>query len=188
MRRSQQRTQRASAPRPNRSMHFGVGGAELASVPGLLDALVQLTRRAMRDSGREVDESEKRETFERCDTNVLALFEGDEVSAESLVGLAAYVLDWTPEEVDGEFAVLYIYEIHVARTWRRQGLGSILLQEALSATRTAGISTVLLTQWTARGSTLNVSPTNKDFYRANKFSPTNLAERRAEYQIWRRDL
>ena len=39
-----------------------------------------------------------------------------------------------------------------------------------------------------RGSTLNTSPTNKDFYRAHKFYPTSLARRREEYSIWRRDL
>ena len=41
-----------------------------------------------------------------------------------LVGLAAYVLDWTPEEVDGEFPVHNIYEIHVERGGgRKDGLG-----------------------------------------------------------------
>ena len=30
--------------------------------------------------------------------------------------------------------------------------------------------------------------TNKDFYRVHKFYPTNLAPRREEYAIWRRDL
>ena len=37
-------------------------------------------------------------------------------------------------------------------------------------------------------STLEVSPTNKDFYRAHKFKPTGLAPRRAEYSIWRKDM
>ena len=37
-------------------------------------------------------------------------------------------------------------------------------------------------------STLEVSPTNKDFYRAHKFKPTGLAPRRAEYAIWRKDM
>ena len=48
---------------------------------------------------------------------------------------------------------IYIYEIHIARAWRRKGLGSFLMQEALSAARAARISTVLLTRWTALGST-----------------------------------
>ena len=118
--------------------------------------------------------------------HVLALFEGDELSAESLVGLAAYKLDLTPEEVDDP--VLYIYEIHVERAWREKGLGSFLLQEALHAARAVGISIVLLTQWASVGSALSASPTNKDFYRAHKFYPTKLARRRAEFAIWRRDL
>tara|TARA_B110001452_G_scaffold246871_1_gene232511 strand:+ start:164 stop:469 length:306 start_codon:yes stop_codon:yes gene_type:complete len=97
-----------------------------------------------------------------------------------------FALDATPPEVD--FPVLYIYEIHVERAWRGTGLGSFLLQEALSTAREADISTVLLTRWARVGSTLNTSPTNKDFYRAHKFYPTSLARRREEYSIWRRDL
>ena len=54
--------------------------------------------------------------------------------------------------------------------------------------READISTVLLTRWARVGSTLNTSPTNKDFYRAHKFYPTSLARRSEEYSIWRRDL
>ena len=57
-----------------------------------------------------------------------------------------------------------------------------------SMAREARMSTVLLTRWAGVGSTLNSSPTNKDFYRAHKFYPTRLAPRRADYKIWRKDL
>ena len=63
-----------------------------------------------------------------------------------------------------------------------------MMQEALNAARTAGMKAVLLTRWSGVASTLEVSPTNKDFYRAHKFKPTGLAPRRAEYAIWRKDM
>ena len=78
--------------------------------------------------------------------------------------------------------------------WRRTAavcepllqMGDVLFRAA----RAAGMKTVLLTRWSgvASRSTLEVSPTNKDFYRAHKFKPTGLAPRRAEYAIWRNDM
>ena len=89
-----------------------------------------------------------------------------------LVGLAAYVLDWTPEEVDGEFPVHNIYEIHVERGGgTRTGWGSVPRRARRSRW---GIRPV--TVLSDRVDAPNVSPTNK-------FYPTKLARRRAEYAI-----
>ena len=87
-----------------------------------------------------------------------------------------------------------VYELHVARDWRRGGacggqkLGSLLMHEMLCAGRTMRASAILLTRWKGVASRFSVSPTNKDFYSYHKFRATDLAPRRAMYEIWKRAL
>ena len=70
--------------------------------------------------------------------------------------------------------------------WRRTAavcepllqMGDVLFRAA----RAAGMKTVLLTRWSgvASRSTLEVSPTNKDFYRAHKFKSPRTWRRAAQ--------
>ena len=64
------------------------------------------------------------------------------------------------------------------------------MHEVLCVAKAAGVRAVLLTRWTSVASSLNVSPTNKTFYTKHKFYHAReiRVPRRAEYQIWRRDL
>ena len=75
--------------------------------------------------------------------------------------------------------MVYVHELHVTPRRQRTGLGSRLMR-CVKAAAWANVTSkgILLTRWR------NAKDSSADFYKFHGFSPTDLADPDALYEIW----